>query len=115
MENELTDKLLTKREIERGYHIAFQEMSLLRGDTNARAEYYNKLYYLGAMSSNDIRKSEGMLARIGGDEYVTAVNLYTQEQVELNTEKTKKEIELMGKEAPQNTEEDDTREENISD
>lgn len=96
-EQECTLKLLTEAERANGYHIAFQEKALLKGDTSARAEYYNKLFYLSALSPNDIRKLEGFNAREGGDEYFSGVNLHTQEQVKISTDKMKEELKIMKK------------------
>lgn len=36
------------------------EKGLLRGDSQARANYYRTMYTLGAMNSNEIRRAEGM-------------------------------------------------------
>ena len=105
-ENELTDKLLTEEERMNGLHIAFDEKALTRGDTAARSEYYNKLFYLSALSPNDIRRAEGLEDREGGDQYFSGVNLLTQEQVKLQTEKMEMEIEqgnVQGSFAPANS------------
>lgn len=96
-EQECTEKLLTQVERDNGIHISFQDKALLRGDTSARADYYNKLFYLSALSPNDIRRSEGLEDREGGDEYFSGVNLYTQKQVALQTEKMEKELEIIDK------------------
>jgi HK97 family phage portal protein len=91
-ENELSDKLLTTVERAQGYHIAFNEKMLTAGDTAARADYYTKLFYLSSMNPNEIRRAEGYPDRDGGDQYFSGVNLFTQEQVALATEKMQKEI-----------------------
>lgn len=94
-EQECTEKLLTQTERDNGLHISFEDKALLRGDTAARADYYNKLFYLSALSPNDIRRAEGLEDRDGGDEYFSGVNLYTQKQVALQTEKMEKELDLL--------------------
>jgi len=94
-EQECNDKLLTQVERDNGLHISFEDKALLRGDTAARADYYNKLFYLSALSPNDIRRAEGLEDREGGDEYFSGVNLYTQKQVALQTEKMEKELNIL--------------------
>ncbi len=42
-----------------GVRVAFDVEGLLRGDQAARADYYQKQFYVGAMSPNDIAKAEG--------------------------------------------------------
>lgn len=57
--------------------------ALLRGDSQARAAFYKEMYYLGALSPNDIREKENMNPiqdasgkRIPeGDEYFTQQNM----------------------------------------
>lgn len=57
------------------YFVEHLFQGLLRGDTQARAEYYSKLYNVGALSPNDIRAYENLNPREGGDEYFVAVNM----------------------------------------
>lgn len=54
---------------------------LLRGDSAARSEFYNKMWQLGAMSTNDIRRLEDMNP-IGpaGDQHFVMLNMQTLEQ-----------------------------------
>lgn len=49
--------------------VRFNFTSLMRGDHAARSQYYNVMFNTAAMSPNDIRASEGMNPREGGDEY----------------------------------------------
>jgi len=51
--------------------------ALLRGDSQARAQYYKEMYYLGALSPNDIREKENMnpIKNPAGDEYFTQQNM----------------------------------------
>jgi HK97 family phage portal protein len=48
---------------------------LLRGDATARANFYTKLFMVGALSPNDIRELEDQDPYEGGDEYRVPVNM----------------------------------------
>ena len=48
---------------------------LLRGDTKTRMEAYNRLYTIGAISSNEIRILENMNPYEGGDDYYRQLNM----------------------------------------
>jgi HK97 family phage portal protein len=72
IEAELKSKLLTRSNIKDGYYFKGSIESLLRGDSKSRAEYYKELFYLGAISPNEIRELEDMNVEINGDTYVQA-------------------------------------------
>lgn len=55
----------------------FSLEGLLRGDSAARAAYYQSLFNMGALSPNDIRKLEDMNSVEGGDERFVQLNLQT--------------------------------------
>ena len=59
------------------YFFEFLLDSLLRGDSASRATFYRELFYLGAISPNDIREKENMnpIEDPGGDKYYLQVNL----------------------------------------
>lgn len=59
------------------YFNEFLMDALLRGDQQARATFYRELYYLGALSPNDIREKENMnpIEDPAGDEYFTQQNM----------------------------------------
>ncbi|QHS27685.1 phage portal protein (plasmid) [Piscirickettsia salmonis] len=42
------------------YFVKFNIEGLLRGDTAARASFYNRMFSIGVMSQNDIRELENM-------------------------------------------------------
>jgi hypothetical protein len=44
-------------------------------DTQNRAEYHYKLFQIGAMSPNDIRKAEGKTPIADGDKYYRPMNM----------------------------------------
>jgi HK97 family phage portal protein len=67
-EQELDRKLF--RDDEKGmFAIKFNLNSLLRGDVKSRGEYYSKLFSVGALSQNDIRRLENQNDIDGGDRY----------------------------------------------
>ncbi|MEB2775225.1 phage portal protein [Algoriphagus sp. D3-2-R+10] len=72
IEAELKHKLLTRTEIKSDYYFKGSIESLLRGDSKGRAEYYKQLFYLGAISPDEIRSLEDMPQEINGDTYVQA-------------------------------------------
>lgn len=57
------------------YYAKFNVNALLRGDMNARANFYTKLEQAGALSPNEIRSFEDMNPRDGGDIYLTPMNM----------------------------------------
>lgn len=61
--------LLSSRERAAGYYIAFDLKGLLRGDSNARANFYRAMFYIGGMNPNEIRKAEDMNPYEGGDKF----------------------------------------------
>lgn len=62
------------------YYAKFNVNALLRGDMNARANFYMKLEQTGALSPNEIRALEDMNARDGGDIYLTPMNMAVNAQ-----------------------------------
>jgi len=72
-EQELNRKLFMPSERNQ-YFIRFNLDSILRGDTESRAEYYNKLFQVGALSPNDIRRLENMNPIDDGDNYYRPLN-----------------------------------------
>lgn len=63
------------------YFVEFLVDALLKGDSQARASFYKELFYLGALSPNDIREKENMNPIIseGGDEYYIQANMLPME------------------------------------
>ena len=54
--------------------------ALLRGDSKSRVEYYKGLFYMGAITANEIRSFEEMNGYENGDEFFSQVNLIPVEQ-----------------------------------
>ena len=75
-EQELNRKLLSTKE-QSTHFCKFRTNELLRSDANSRADYYTKLFNVGALSPNDIRSMEDMnkLETEGGDDYYVPLNL----------------------------------------
>ena len=107
--NDTLRPLLTKIEMEmetklfkpeEGYDIKFDVSELLRTDKKSQAEYFTKLFNLGVLSPNDIRKELDMDEIEGGDIHCAKINLTSiknlefvnatadnrQKEPELNTE-----------------------------
>jgi len=73
-EQELNRKLLSDRELSTHF-FKFQTTELLRGDADSRADYYRKLFEIGALSPNEIRTMENLNKIDTGDEYFVPLNL----------------------------------------
>lgn len=75
IEKSATRWLLTEDERRDGYYLRFNANGLMRGAARDRAEFYTKLYGVGALSPNDIRELEDMNPYDGGDEYRVPLNM----------------------------------------
>ena len=86
-EQELNRKLLSSKE-QSTHFCKFRTTELLRGDVNSRADYYTKLFNIGALSPNDIRKMEDMnkIEDAGADNYFVPLNLGEVSSSNNNTE-----------------------------
>lgn len=86
----------------REYFSEFLVEGLLRGDTAARGEFYNKLFSLGSLSPNEIREMENRNPIEGGDRYfVPANNVVPLDKIDDFLAKQKqKEIKSNGQETP---------------
>lgn len=65
---------MTERQRQRLYFKHVVE-GLLRGNSVDRAAFYKEMFYIGAMSPNDIRAKEDLDPIDGGDEYFVPVNM----------------------------------------
>ena len=75
-ETECWDKLLTEREKAAESHdIEFERKALLRTDTAARGEYYQKAVGAPFMTRNETRARENLPPIDGGDELLTPLNM----------------------------------------
>lgn len=57
------------------YFAEFLINGLLRGDSQARSEFYTKMFNIGAYSQNDIRAKENENPIEGGDKYFVPLNM----------------------------------------
>lgn len=84
IEAELQRKLYARQEPAK---VKFNLEGLLRGDLKTRSSFYKDLFFIGALSPNEIRKRENLNPRENGNEYFTPVNMYDSEQLALNKAK----------------------------
>ena len=71
-EVELERKLFLDTE---DYSVKFDLKGLMRGDSQARANYYNMMLSTGSMSRNEVRVEEGLERVEGLDEFLVALNM----------------------------------------
>ena len=80
-ESQISLQLLTPKERRKGLFFEFAIQGLLRGDSAARADFYNKLLQIGSITPNEIRNKENMNPVEGGDQSLVMMNLTTLEKV----------------------------------
>ncbi|MBW2365984.1 MAG: phage portal protein, partial [Deltaproteobacteria bacterium] len=94
-ESAISQQLLTEVERKSGLFFEFVVQGLLRGDSQARAEYYNKIFQVGGITPNQIRAKENMNPIEGGDESFVMLNMVpltmAKENIEKQAEKPEKE------------------------
>lgn len=74
-ESNISLQLLTEAERRSGLFCEFVVQGLLRGDSAARSEYYNKIFQVGGITPNQIRAKENMNPVDGGDESFVMMNM----------------------------------------
>jgi len=74
-ESAINLQLLTEQERRSGLFFEHQVQGLLRGDSAARSEYYNKIFQIGGITPNEIRSLENMNPVDGGDESFVMLNM----------------------------------------
>lgn len=67
--------LLTDEELDAGYFTKFTRNALLAMTAQVRADFYAKLYGVGALNSNEIRAFEDMNPYEGGEKYRVPLNM----------------------------------------
>lgn len=75
IEQSATVNLLSEKERSEGLYAKFITNGLMRGTMKDRAEYYNKMYQVGALNPNQILGFEDMNPYEGGDEYRVPMNM----------------------------------------
>lgn len=68
MEHACSKQLLTREERLAGLSIKFNIDDLLRGDSEGRSNFYEKMTRIGVMTRNECRKLENLPPKPGGDE-----------------------------------------------
>lgn len=74
-EQNISLQLLTKKERMQGLFFEFLVDGLLRGDSKARGEFYNKIFQVAGITPNEIRAKENMNPIEGGDETFVMLNM----------------------------------------
>ena len=84
IEEEITIKLLTDRRVRLGARCTGNAKKLLRTDTATRMAYYKELFYLGAITPEEIRKDEGRttLDSEGMDKTYIQANLIPSDKID---------------------------------
>jgi len=85
IEQELNKKLIFENEKGISY-FEHNTNGLLRGDAKTRAEYYTKLYSVGAITQNEIRRKENMNDMEGGDVLYVPLNMVDSNKTQDNEE-----------------------------
>lgn len=75
IEASIAHNLLTEKERQQGYYAKFMLNGLLRGAAKDRAEFYARLYGIGALNPNEIRELEDMNPYDGGEHYRVPLNM----------------------------------------
>jgi HK97 family phage portal protein len=70
-----TEARVTKELCGTGVYAKYKIEGLLRGDSKARAEFYNVMRQVGAFSANNIRELEDLPPIDGGDTYLQPMNM----------------------------------------
>src|SRR6056297_139079 len=79
IEQNLNMQLLTKQEIKTGLYFNHIFEGLLRGSSADRADFYSKMFNIGAMSINEIRNKENLNPIDGGDIHLVPLNMTSLE------------------------------------
>ena len=75
LEDSIDVNLIGMNDIKAGLYAKFNANGLLRGSTQARGEFYTKLYNIGAINPNQIRALEEMNPYDGGEQYRVPLNM----------------------------------------
>lgn len=109
IEMELETKLFKKGE---NYDIKFDVNELLRTDKKSQAEYLTKMFNLGVLSPNDIRKELDMTPVEGGDIHVAQINLTSIKNLETINATADNRLKEEGLQDTENNTEEDNDQEN---
>lgn len=85
IESELNRKLF--RESERGtYYVKMSVEGLLRGDSQARANYYREMLQTGVFSINEVRRFEDLNPIVNGDKHLVPLNFQPLDDISKTTD-----------------------------
>jgi HK97 family phage portal protein len=90
LEQSYNMQLLSSSEFKRGYYFKHVFEGLLRGNSTDRADFYSKMFNIGAMSINEIRAKEDLNPVDGGDIHLVPLNMTTLENAGKPIEKEEK-------------------------
>jgi len=79
LEQNFNMQLLTDAEMRSGLYFKHIFEGLLRGNSVDRADFYSKMFNIGAMSINEIREKEDLNPVEGGDIHLVPLNMTTLE------------------------------------
>jgi HK97 family phage portal protein len=82
IEQSIDTNLVGEKDISEGYYSKFSANALMRGASKDRAEFYWKLFQMGALNPNEIRALEEYNAYEGGDTYRVPGNTLPTEEEE---------------------------------
>ena len=72
----------------------FDANSMLRGSANDRADFYDKMVNIGAMTINEVRERENMNKMEGGDELLLPSGMTPVDEVEEEQPEVEQNIEV---------------------
>lgn len=93
LEQRMNMSLLSQADRKAGFYVSFDLKGLLRGDATARANLYKALFYIGALSPNEIRAAEDLNPIADGDHHYVqggAIPIDMVEQIALKGQSTTK-------------------------
>ena len=79
IEQNLNMQLLSEQEVRSGLYFNHIFEGLLRGSSTDRADFYSKMFNIGAMSINEIRAKENLNPVDGGDIHLVPLNMTSLE------------------------------------
>jgi HK97 family phage portal protein len=85
IEQSINANLLTDTELRDGLHSKFNPNALMRGAARDRAEFYFRLWSMGALNANEIRALEDQNPYEGGEIYRAPVNMGDASDPELGS------------------------------
>lgn len=86
---EFDNKLLTRRDRDRGRSFQLNYNKLLQADPESRARFYKDLVYIKAMNPNEVRELENMNPYVGGEQFLQMANLLNEDQLKNLTKNEK--------------------------